>query len=343
MKSPLKGQRRAVAILGTLATGVALVLTSPQSSVAESSSASVTAARAAVTSSGFYATGTTRTSSGKKLRVSLSAYKADTASFNISLSTAGETHSWSFRAPKSAVKINAKGAGTIKLTSKQTGGLGKIQLKLKPTGKFKAYKCAGNVHSRTRNLKVSGPFFFDTRTKPWGKVGKKSGNFSFNGSRRASFSYDVDCPGPEFKDPCITQLSWSAYTSTPTSYLSIGGNKSGNRTTIQGSRSVTLKKPAGAFRHDSVTKKAKAPVLTVGEDDNAKLKIHGTSGSATATSSFPSTPYTNECDTGTQHQVNWSGSLANGRPALTVKAQVFGNFRIGNSASTYFGRSWRTA
>ncbi|QIX26639.1 hypothetical protein ncot_08485 [Nocardioides sp. JQ2195] len=342
MNSHHGARRRAVAIIGTLATGAALALTSTQPSVAESASAPGSSARAAaISSTSFYATGMARTSSGKKLRVSLSAYKSTSASFSISLSAPGEYHSWSFRAPRSAVKINSKGAGVVKLTSTQTGGLGKVKLRLKPDGKFKAAKCGGKVYSKSRNVKLSGPFFFNTKTKAWGKVGRKTGSFSFKDTRRVSFSYNVDCPDPEYQNPCFTSLSWSAYKSSASSFVSISGSKSGSTTRVSASRSVALK-PNGAYRYDSVSKKAKAPVLTVAPDDNAKIKVYGTGGSATGSSSFPSTPSTSACDNGTQHRVTWFGTFTNGSPSLVVKAQVFGNFKLGNTASISFGRSWRT-
>lgn len=352
MESPLRSTRRAVAVVSGLAVGAALALTAtPQAIAAPSATAGASSstqgvalnARSAakIDYTSMYASAKVKSSKGKKLTVSVGASKSTQASFYIGLSVSGESHTWSFPAAKSSVKISSSGAGSAKLSAKKTGGLGMLSLKMKPAGKFKSYKCGGKVYSKSRNVKVTGKLYFNTKTK-WGAVGSKRKAFKFNLSRRVTVSYDVSCPPTEYPDPCTTSVSWNGSVSKPKSYMSISGGKTGKNSSVYAYRSVQLK-PKGAIRSDSVTKRVAAPVLSVKADKNATIKVRGTTtGTGTGKSAHEGYDYTDDCDTGTQHRMSWSGSFTNAKKPLVVSAQVFGSFKLPNSAYFYFARTWRT-
>lgn len=297
-----------------------------------------------------YGTTTVKSSSGKKLMVALSAFDTpgtqpeNEPSFYISLSRGQtEQHSWYFPGPNSSFDISAKAAGKLALSSKKTGGMGKVALKVKPDGRMKSHKCGGKVYAKERNVVISGTFFFDSGSK-WGKVGSKRKPFKFASTHRVWFSYNVDCPPVEYPDPCYNSTSWSSWRSNENSstYVSAHKPKSASKASIYASRFTELAKPKGAFRSDAAWGTADAPVLTENEADNsATMKIYGVRGSGTITAP-PDSGFTwdDECDTGMQHDRSWSGTVTNDATAVKVPAQVFGSFTVPNGSEGYMSRSW---
>lgn len=292
----------------------------------------------------YGATGTT-SSTRKKLMVALSASKSqgNNPSFYIALSRGQkEQHAWGFQGPKSSFDISRKGAGKLTLTPKKTAQMGKVVLRVKPDGKMKSQKCAGKVYAKTRNVIISGTFFFDTGSK-WGKVGnKKQKNFKFKTTHQVYFSYDVNCPPQPFEDPCYEALSWSHSSADFSSFIYANKPKGASKATIYASRWTMLPKPKGAWRSDTVWGTAEAPVLTENEADNsATMKIYGVRGSGTITAP-PDSGFTwdDPCDTGTQHVRSWGGTVTNGATPLKVPAQVFGSFTVPNGSDAYMSRAW---
>ena len=202
-----------------------------------------------------------KSSTGKKLTVSLSAseQKGGTPSFSVSLSRGqAEQHAWRFPGPSSAFDISAKGTGKLALTSKQTGGMGKLALKVKADGGLKSQKCGGEVYAKTRNVVISGKVFLDTGS-PWGKVGSKTKPFKFRTTHRAYVSYDVTCPPVDYPDPCYASLNWSSSRTTANTFTYISATKDGAKSSIYAYRTTQLAKPKGASRTDSAWGTGDAP------------------------------------------------------------------------------------
>lgn len=277
-----------------------------------------------------------KSSSGKKLMVSLSASKqaGGKPSFYLSLSRGqAEQHAWRFPAANSSFHISGKAAGKLSLSPKKTGGMGKINLKVKPHGAMKSQKCGGKVYSQTRNVTVSGTVFFDTGSA-WGKVGSKTKSLKFRTTHQVYFSYDVTCPPVDYPDACYASLSWSSSHSTAKTYSYLSATKQGSSTSIYAYRTTQLSKPAGASRIDAAWGAGGAPVLTVAPDGSAKLKIHGVKGSGTLTDPNPGSTSDDPCDTGTQQLTNWwSGTVTNDAKRIKVPAQVFGAFTVANGTA----------
>lgn len=286
---------------------------------------------------------TVKSSTGKKLKVSLYAYVSrGIANLSVSLNRGNETHSWSFPIATSSVKISTKALGTVKVPAKKLGGYGTLSVKIKSAGKLKKSRCGGKVYNAWRSTKLAGKFFFDSKSG-WGKVGSKKKARTFK-SARTSLYYDVTCPpGPERRPVCVTQISWSGYHSTGSGYRGMYATKSGSTTWLAGSRSTRLAKPKNAYRYDSVSAKAAAPKLTVRADDTARIAMKGSRGSAAANSSGPGYDYTTPCRTGTQHDFSWNGSLSNAKTPIRLKAQVYGDFTLPNGTAIYFSKRYRTA
>ncbi len=256
---------------------------------------------------------------------------------SVTLRAPHESHTWSFSAPSSALKVNSSGKGSVTLSASAMGGYGKLALHVKPVGATKTYRCQGQVVSKSRPVKVSGVMFADTKSSgrhKWGKVGSKTRSFTFAKPSSVSWQYDntATCPTP--KSTCYASLFWDASLFSSTAYSSLTGGTSRKSSYLSGYRSVQLHKPAGAHRSDSVTAKAPAPKLTVANDGSAVLTAKLGKGSAKIAApagSDNSTP----CGTGgkQEHSLTWSGSYTNGATSLKVPAQIFGAISMKNSAS----------
>lgn len=286
-----------------------------------------------------------KSSTGRKLTASLSAFEAKgskTSSFYISLSRgANEMHGWSFQAPASAFDISAKAAGKLTLAPKKTGGMGKVAVKVKPDGKMKSYTCGGGkVYAKERNVVIAGTFFFDTGSK-WGKVGSKKKPFKFRTSHRVYFSYNTECPPVEYPNPCYSGLSWSTWRETANSATYVGANKDGAKSSIFAFRSTKLAKPKNAWRTDMAWGTGDAPDLTVNPDDSATMKIFGVGGSGTIADPNPGSTFDYPCDEGTQYSTSWwMGTVTNDATPVKVPAQVFGSFTVPDGSAGYMSRSW---
>lgn len=290
---------------------------------------------------GVYGSTEMTSSSKKKLTASVSASKAAKGApfFYIALTRGGdEQHAWSFPAPSSAFDISKKAAGKLTLTSKQTGGMGKVALKVEPDGAMKSQKCGGEVYAKSRNVTIAGTFFFDSDSK-WGKVGKKTKPTKFRTAHTVYFSYDVDCPPTESQ--CSSGLSWSTSFGNGKQYTYLGATKTGSSSSVYAYRSTELAKPEGARRHDSAWGTGSAPVLTVASDESASMKIHGVSGSGTLTDPSPGQTSSYPCKNGTQHSTYWwGGTVTNDATPVKLPAQVFGDFTVPDGTHGYMSKTW---
>lgn len=291
----------------------------------------------ALTSKGFSARTVLTSTSGKKLALTVSATgNSSGSSVSIGLSQGRESHTWSFQAPASALKIGSTGAGTLVLSSAQTGDRGKLNLTFAPSGTVKKRMCGTQLASKSRPMDVSGIAFFKTGTKPWGNVGSATRSRAFTGAANVSWSYDVTCATPPAA--CSSYLSWNAYQFTSTTMTGVSGTRRGTSASAMGFRSTQLPSPAGASRTDLVTV-ASVPLPTFsGNLDNASVLAKVGTGSLTVNGQ---NGYATDvpCGAGDSATVtSWSGTATNGTTALKVPAQVFGAFSVPNGTSASITR-----
>lgn len=336
------GSRRALALSSSLvlAVGLGLVATAPAGAAPASSSSAQ--AGSAVVSKSVYATVTKTSSKRKKLRIQVNASKyGDRSSLHISLARGKESHGWTIPVPNRSVVLSNQGTGTIKLPATKSGGLGQLTLKVTAAGPMKASRCGGRVWSRSRNVKVAGKFFFDSKSA-WGRVGSKTRGFSFTQTHRSTILYNTSCPPTTYVPPCAASLHWGTSVSANGRSTSISGQKVGSRSTVSASRYVALARPRGATRYDLTSAHVAAPSLTVRADDSARMVARGTRGSATIDASDPGYDYTQRCRNGSRRgtttTTSWGGDLTNAGTALRVKAQVYGDFLVPSGSYGYFSR-----
>jgi len=273
--------------------------------------------------------------SGKKLTLTIGA-TGSSAGTNvmIGLAQGSETHMWSFRAKATDLKVGSTGAGTLTLSSTQTGNRGKLSLKFSPVEAFRTRTCGGKVASKSRKMAVSGIAYFKTGTTRWGSVGRSATSIKLAGPNSVTWTYDVDCPTPGGGSlpTCSRATTWSAFHSNATTFTSVSGSSNGTKATVSALRSVQLGTPAGASRVDIVSRTVPLPILTP-SGDTTTLVAKGTTGSMTIAGdgSFDN-DY--QCRSGstthTGHDTTWVGEATNNSPAFAVGAQVFGAFKVPN-------------
>jgi hypothetical protein len=299
-----------------------------------------TAARAdtgALTSKALAARTVLTSTSGKKLTMTVSGTSSSSGStVTIGLSSGNESHMWSFKARSTDVKIGSTGAGTITLTSAQTGDRGKLNLKFSPTTAVKKRMCGDKVAAKSRQVSVSGIAFFKTGTRPWGNVGKSAKAISFNRANTVTWAYDVTCATAP--TACTSSLSWSSWKFGGSVMEGVSGSRRGDAASVSGFRSTNLSKPAGASRLDSVTV-PKAPLPTfAGDTSSATLTAKVGTGSLTiaAQNGYDATV---PCGSGgSASTTQWMGAATNGSPAFKIPAQVFGAFTVPNGQQAAFTR-----
>ncbi len=291
--------------------------------------AAARAGTGALTSKGFYAKTTLTSTSGKKLALTIGATSG--TSVSIGLSQGRESHTWTFQAPASALKIDSTGGGTLVLTSAQTGDRGRLNLKFSPDGTVRKRMCGTQVASKSRPMDVSGIAFFKTGTQPWGNVGKATRAIAFNGAANVNWTYDVTCATTPAS--CSSYLSWSSYQFSSSTMTGVSGTRRGSTASAMGFRSTTLPSPSGATRTDIVNL-ASVPLPTFsGGLDNASLVAKAGSGSLTVAGQ---NGYASDipCGSGDSATVTqWSGKVTNGATALRIPAQVFGAFSVPNGTT----------
>jgi len=266
--------------------------------------------------------GTTRTTSTKRKKVE-ALVSAGGGTLSVSLGLAGERHSWQFEMAAKDLKVDGKGAGTLR--TKAAGPYGAIALKIVPRKSWKVEKCKGVVLARTRPVTLKGTFRFDS-SGAWGAVGKKQG-FSLKGAvtrytgKDGSSCYDRFCPATGgfayfYQDNTSLSVSWRA-----------------KKTVFRVDRYADLARPKGAYRNDSREVSIPTPVLTRGDGGAARLKLSGgkkAKGTATLRSAAGDT--TTETSKGKSYTTTWwnNATYANGSTPLTMRMSAFGDIKLGN-------------
>jgi hypothetical protein len=226
-----------------------------------------------------------KTSSGKSLHLTVMAFKNTTtgntskASVTIYLTTGaspfsvGETHGFSFQLPRSDFSYSAP---TGKLSSASSSGsklgaYGSMSLKFSKTSQSSRHcKLSGSMTTIKGSLK--GSFHFSTKTSAWGSVGGSSFSFATPNFMFLSSGCNDGGGGTQ---TCFSGLNWSGPTAsafTSGSSMTISGGTKSNIISVN--RNVTLSKPSGATRSDSLNEPAQA--LTV--DSTGHLVIKTKSG-----------------------------------------------------------------
>jgi hypothetical protein len=272
------------------------------------------------------------------------AFGPKTTSVSVSLGSkaGGESHSWSFTVPNNALSFSA-GRGTLSIPAKSLAPYGVMKLSLSGLGKVKKTTCSKGEYFDNQKLHLTGVLYFDTRSTgkhKWGHFGNKHKKVSFKtaGSVTTIFGLrEAGCPiiTPP-NPPCVNSVSWSSNDQM----LSITGGTSGKKGYLYGTRYVTLSKPKGAYRYDSVSVPAPAPKLKVAKNGSATLSVGSSSpstGSAKLTSKNAGAGDKESCGKkGTETTTSWSGTYTNGHPGLELHEQIFGAITLSNSDNGNF-------
>ncbi|HVV77449.1 MAG TPA: hypothetical protein VHC43_15595 [Mycobacteriales bacterium] len=310
----------------------------------------------AAISTGLSSSATAKTSStGHKLYVkvgatqsSVTATPAATDNLDISLADnkaifGGESHSWSFKIPATALTFNTDstgspdGSGTLDVPSSALSPFGVVSLTFAPTGSPTTQQCNGQPSSQTQPVTLSGTFYFDSRSKgshKWGAVGSKTKKFTFSATNTVVTTYastDFSCVGPA-QAPCASATSWFASHGGVTFDGSAAGSGDGR---VFGERSTNLSKPAGAIREDVNTGRSKPLSLKTkgGSTSLSVVGAHGTKGSATLKASKKQGPFNNPCKNGSEQVTAWNNaSYKNGSTPLKIKMQIYGTLHLANGS-----------
>ena len=340
--NPTSTQRRAR--LAALALCPVAVMTSAPAWAATSpdpaDSAVARAGTGALVSKSLSARTTLTSTSGKKLALTVNATGTSSGStVMVGLAQGNESHLWSFKARAADLQIGSTGAGTLTLSSTQTGQRGRLNLKFSPTDTVRKQTCGGQVASRTRPMAVSGIAHFKTGTASWGTVGSTTRTIAFSSNERVTWSYDVTCSTPP--PVCTRVISWSAFHSTASTTQGVSGSSNGTTASVTAYRSTTLTAPAGASRTDLVTVRSAALPTFSTAGSSATLTARSGGGSLTVQGDGAygsSSPCRSGTTTTTSTQTSWFGSATNGSPAFKVPAQVFGAFSVPTGATASISR-----
>jgi hypothetical protein len=189
--------------------------------------------------------------------------KADKPTVTLTARSGHETHSWTFKVGRSAIKTN-HGSGHIKLTKAASHGFASVKLTFSKASSSKKTSCGNLTKSN-----VHGTIWLNTKSKgkhSWGKLGSTSHKISVKGAEDDLFT---SCSGSA---PCGSSKSWDTFSQTSNGAFLDGGTR-GKHGDVTASRSVNLGK--GDSRFDLITAKTAAPALH-GSGKSAILVIGGT-------------------------------------------------------------------
>ena len=312
--------------------GVAAVTAAALHAVPAGAATSHRADTGALTSKSLTARTVLTSTSGKKLTLTVSGVGTSSGStVSVGLASGNESHTWSFQAPASALKVGSTGAGTLVLTNVQTGNRGTLNLRFSPAGAIRKRTCNGKLASASKPVSVSGIAFFKTGTRPWGNVGRATKAISFGSTRAVGWTYDVTCATPPA--PCTEYLSWSSWQFGSTVMQGVSGTRRGTTASAMGFRSTTLASPKGASRTDVVSLPKVALPTFAGDTSAASVTAKNGTGSVTVagTDGFG---YDVQCGSGgTARLTQWQGTATNGSTAFRIPAQVFGAFSVPNGTA----------
>lgn len=329
---------RLKALAGTVMLACALM--SPATGVADTSTPTRQAAPLAYT--WVVASTTIVSTTGKRLKVSVSGSResGEGARMSVTVANIAGTESHDFSFPKASLSVSSTGSGTGALSGTQSGGRAKIQLKFSPDGAMTSRKCQGQVYGKSRPLKVGGVMWFSIGST-WGRVGSKTRPMKFGAQSAVNWSYDVGCPPTGEQDPCRASLNWSVSTPYSSSgFSTIFGFKASSKVSVTGSRQVRLSKPAGATRFDYANRTGvKAPAMST-SGSTTTLAVFAPGGKGRIVSRTEGwNPGPQTCRGGTQNTTNWSGTFVQGSPTVKVPASAFGAITVPNGESGYFSRT----
>jgi hypothetical protein len=286
-------------------------------------------------------------STGHRLRVLVLASQSSSATqiqVGVETRNQAEQHEWSFKVPRSAVSLSAKGEGRIRLTAKRSGGFATISLRLRPEGPKTTTSCHGRTATRIRHVTLSGALRFKTRSTgkhAWGSVGSAHRTIHFSKKSKVTWITNAasSCPTPQF--PCRGTRLWQATDGSTDELDFFSSVNQGAHAEIGGVRFVSLDQPAGATRADIVSLPQPSPnQLVVNPDGSATMQATFHGGTVTMASSQPAITQTERCGKGKQKISvdSWSGDLTNGVEPIVLHAQVFGDFSTADTLTAAFGR-----
>ena len=286
---------------------------------------------------------TVTTSTGHALRLAVAAFKditeGDTskAAINVTLSTGkavgfGETHRWSFAAPRSAFTFHKKSGNATLVSGAALGDFGSLDLAFeKDQRTFE--RCSGGGTETTYAGKLSGTVHFRTGTA-WGRVSKKQLSFTTHNEVVVDASCEeAEGTGEGGQAQCHQSISWVGPTGTlptglTTPYGSAFFSGGPKRPSITGVRTVSLPSPRGADRADYLVAETPAPQLDANTNTLSITTEPGTavSGSATISGGQPTPGAISECadpSTGTTKQEMTAGYFGASWASPTDSPVVF--------------------
>ncbi len=273
------------------------------------------------------------TSTGRTERLFLAGhqYPAQSTAMELTLERPNglEEHIWSFRLPRSASQIDARGAGTLKATRTRLGGYAAVSVTSRPVGKRHQSMCVPGVGTKaTRTVALTGRLLLVTRSSGshrWGSVGSATRSFHFSANSQVVWFYNSDaCPEPPAR--CRSDLQWSAGAG-PVSFF---GSPTATGDGVDASRDVQL--TPSIRRSDVLSTGLSGLSLTVHPGGSATLQIDSTHGSATIDGTpIGSFPFPCGTGGGSYTLTIWDGGWTNGTTALRVPAQIFGAMQVPDS------------
>jgi hypothetical protein len=284
-------------------------------------------------------------STGRRLRIQLLVFRtSDGTQIELTAETRNraEQHQWSFKVPKRAVSVSAKGVSRIHLTSHRSGGYAVVSVKAGPHGRFNHSTCHGKTATRSRHVSLSGTFFLRTRStgsRAWGSVGRahRKLHFSANGTVLWTKPAAGNCSDSTTTFPCRSTLLWFTSGGVDEFELMAGENK-GTGSLVSGSRSVPLSKPAGATRSDSNTLPDGSQNTFTDNGGSVTMQAAFRAGTATMTSSVPVDRVVQRCASGKKISIDfWPGTFTDGPVPIRVPEQIFGPLSVpdGSGAGLY--------
>jgi hypothetical protein len=285
-------------------------------------------------------------STHKKLTLSLAASGqkgAGGSGFVVGLASGTESHGWNFTVPAGGFSLSSKDSGSLSMAS-AISPFGRVKLAISPTGRATTTKrCSASAHLTRRKVKVSGSFFFNTRSggrHSWGTVGHKHRKVAFHGTAVSGYGQPYTVCTGSVSMPCAASVNWSASNSEGT--VSLGGDSvGGTRGLVDADRVVHLSRLAGATRTDSVEASARRPVVNRRRHGAATLSArtsgHGAMGSARLVSSRAGSTSKPACGKHKREKSTvWTATYKTGKPALVLSEQIFGSFSIASDATATF-------
>lgn len=353
---------RRVGLIGSVAVAAAAVGTATLAAPAVAASPHVVSTEL----DSSYATVTSST--GHKLQVEVDAFVQPSAPSDgvaiVTLSRAigkggndgEEDHTWMLPIKASDLSATSAGKGALHLSAKELSRFGAIRLTMAPTGAAKTQNCGGAAAASIQHVKVSGTFYFASRSTgadKWGSVGSDNAKRTFHFPGKSEliryFAGGDKClnnqDGGLGALPCMTMTMWDANSGD----ADISGFELLGTEIVTGSRMVSLPAPAGAVREDDVVGPMAAPTLSVstpavppvlGAVDATLTVAPGksaiSSGVATIISSAAEAPQTVPCGSGqSESATGWGGSTYVNAPAnpLTLTSQVFNGIHVANNSN----------